>query len=132
MKGKIFAILFVISILLTASIALTSAKTITKTKSEALSKEVYLGYANVYGDGVEENTEIEVSAENNLIVKISENTEIIDFYIEYDLEAANGLNDNCGVSFLLQINGEQKGHNESRNTNKYTRKILHNLLCEEA
>jgi hypothetical protein len=102
-------------LLIVGASIISNAKFIEKknNNSKILNQEVYLGYANIYGDGVQGNTVIEVEAENDLVVKIQTSPTNLDFYIEYDIDTNNGVNDNGAVSFLLQIDGTQVGHNET-------------------
>lgn len=75
-------------------------------------QEVYLGYANIDGDGTEENSNAEASAEAELTIKISSESSIVDFYIDYSI-SCKGVTDSGHISILLQINGEQVGHDET-------------------
>jgi hypothetical protein len=75
-------------------------------------QEVYLGNANIDGDGTEENSNAEASAEADLTIKINSETSIIDFYIDYSI-SCKGITDSGHISLLLQINGEQVGHDET-------------------
>ena len=113
MKRKVLTIIVVIIFLLVGVCTVSNAKTIGNNKSKTLNQDVYLGYANIYGDGIEENTVIEAEAENDLVVKIGTSPDYINFYIEYDIDTNNGLNDNGVITVFLQVNGEQKGHNET-------------------
>jgi hypothetical protein len=115
MKQKFLTIVVIMILLIVGASVTSNAKLIEKknNNSKILNQEVFLGYANIYGDGVQGNTVIEVEAENDLVVKIQTSPTNLDFYIEYDIDTNNGLNDNGAVSFLLQIDGAQVGHNET-------------------
>lgn len=113
MKKKVLAII-VLSIFLIFGVTTgLNAKTIEINKFKTLNQEVYLGYANIYGDGVEENTTIETEAKNDLIVKIETSPDFIDFYIDYEIDTNNALSDHGAITIFLQVNGEQKGNNET-------------------
>jgi len=90
---------------------LRTIKTSSESIEESLNEQKLLGSAYVYGDGIEENTVVDAVAGDDLIIRISSQTEIVDFYITYDI-TCDGDYDEGRVYFLLQINGEEQGQRE--------------------
>jgi hypothetical protein len=111
---KKLIILGILAIFLMSS-ALSSASIIINQneKIKLTNKEIYLGQASIYGDGIEENTTIDLTAENDMTIRISSQTEVVNFYIDYTINTTNGLIDNGAISLLIQINGDNKGNNET-------------------
>jgi len=77
-----------------------------------LNKEIFLGTASIYGDGIEENTVIELDAEIDLSIGIDSQTEIVDFYVDYTM-TCDSLTDNGIVTLFVQINGDNVGLDEA-------------------
>ena len=67
--------------------------------------QILLGSASIFGDGIEENTVVDAIASDDLTISIPSQTEIVEFYITYDI-VCNGDYDEGRAYFLLQINGE--------------------------
>lgn len=111
-KGLIIVGIVAIFLMFTA---LSSASIIRSQKVtiKLANREIYLGQATIYGDGIEENTTIDLVAENDLTIGISAQTEVVNFYIDYSIETNNGLIDNGAISLIVQINGDNKGNNET-------------------
>lgn len=66
-------------------------------------KKIYLGYANITGNGT--SSILEAVAENNLIVAIENKTSYVDFYINYTM-SCNGDTDNGQIWLTVAINGQ--------------------------
>ena len=106
MKKKVLAIIIISIFLIFGVTTGSNAKTIKNNKFKTLNQDVYLGYANIYGDGVEENTTIETDAKNDLVVKIETSPDFIDFYIDYEIDTNNALSDHGVITIFLQVNGD--------------------------
>jgi hypothetical protein len=66
-------------------------------------KQIYLGYANITGNG---NTSIlEAVAENDLLIGIDNKTSYVDFYINYNMKCS-GDADNGQIWLTVAINGQ--------------------------
>lgn len=86
-------------IVLTASSFTIGDTRIMKTSN----KQINLGYAYIWGDG---NTSIlEAVAGNDILIKTDSTTEIVDFFIEYDMDC-EGLVDDGSIWFTLTLGGE--------------------------
>ena len=116
MVKKKYYIFVVFAAVILISSGLSSASIIKKVANanfpKTANKQIYLGQASIYGDGVKENTTINLSAENDLSIGIDSQTEIVDFYITYTM-TCNGTTDDGAITLLIQINGEQKGTNQT-------------------
>ena len=66
-------------------------------------KQIYLGYANITGNGTA--SILEAVAENNLIVGIENKTSYVDFYINYNM-SCSGDTDNGQIWLTVAINGQ--------------------------
>ena len=66
-------------------------------------KQIYLGYANITGNGTA--SILEAVAENNLIVSIENKTSYVDFYINYNM-SCRGDTDNGQIWLTVAINGQ--------------------------
>ena len=66
-------------------------------------KQIYLGYANITGNGTA--SILEAVAENNLIVGIENKTSYVDFYINYNM-SCSGATDNGQIWLIIAINGQ--------------------------
>ncbi len=71
-------------------------------------REIYLGYATIWGDG--NNSILNAVAENNLRIRTETTTEFVDFYIEYEMNC-EGLVDEGIISLTLILNGENVSTN---------------------
>lgn len=65
--------------------------------------EIYLGYASIWGNGT--SNILDASAENNLLIKIDSKSEIVDFYINYDMNC-EGLTDEGVITLALSLDNE--------------------------
>jgi len=120
MSKKLITIAIVISIFLgitTISHAALIDQQFSKDKaSETINaQEVYLGRATIIGDGIKENTTVNASAENDLLIRTESQTSNIDFYIDYSMNC-NGLDDIGGVTLSVQLNGKHEGINVTNTT----------------
>jgi hypothetical protein len=107
---KICAVAIVLTLVLLGIGTVSNAEVINQKitrQPKTASEQILLGSASVFGDGTEENTVVDAIASDDLTVSIASQTEIVDFYITYDIEA-NGDNDFGVVFFGLQINGEHQ------------------------
>jgi hypothetical protein len=114
MNKKIVIMAIISFLLISGAITISNANvikqpTISNINKITANKEVHLGWANIVGDGTEENTTIDVQAENDLIIKTDSKTSYIDFYINYSM-LCDGLTDNGVITLLIQINGENRGN----------------------
>ena len=90
MKRKLCGIVILITIVLLGMSAASNARFINQELPrnmalKTLNAQKLLGSASVFGDGIEENTVVDAVAEDDLIIGISSQTEIVDFYITYDI-----------------------------------------------
>ncbi len=76
-----------------------SAITTYKTNNE----EIYLGYASIWGNGT--SSVLDASVESNLLIKISSKSEIVDFYIDYDMNCES-LTDEGIITLALSLDNE--------------------------
>ena len=76
-----------------------SSNTPFKTNNE----EIYLGYASIWGNGT--SSVLDASVENNLLIKISSKSEIVDFYINYDMNCES-LTDEGIITLALSLDNE--------------------------
>lgn len=74
-------------------------------------QQIYLGQANLYGDGIENNTIIDLKAEKKIFFGIESKVTTVDFYITYSIEC-DGLTDSGFILLLIQINKENRGYVE--------------------
>jgi len=74
-------------------------------------QQIYLGIAHIIGDGIEVNTTVNTATENDIVIKISSETSIVDFYINYSM-VCNGKTDSGLITLIIQINQENIGHSE--------------------
>lgn len=73
------------------------------TDMKTSNREIDLGYASIWGDG---NTSIlNAVAENDLRIRTDSTTEIVDFFIDYDMNC-EGLVDEGIIWLTLTLNGE--------------------------
>jgi len=115
MNKKIVIMAIVSFLLILGAITTSNANVI---KQSAISninqitanKEVNLGWANIVGDGTEENTAVDVDDKNDLIIKTGSKTSYLDFYINYSM-FCDGLTDSGLITLLIQINGGKRGNN---------------------
>ena len=70
---------------------------------ETTNRQIYLGYASIYGNGSYSQLEATAEAFPRGIALESE-TETVDFYIEYDM-VCNGLVDTGSIGLVISING---------------------------
>jgi len=71
--------------------------------SKNTNKQIYLGYAKITGNG--SNSNLEASAENDLVVGIENKTGYVDFYINYDMNCS-GDTDNGQIWLTVAINNQ--------------------------
>ncbi len=115
MKKKIFSITVVMILILLGVTTVSDARMsmskqyskIEKTTTQ--NRVIPLGSATVYGDGIEENTIVEVSIELNE-VKIEPPEEYVDLQMSYSLQC--DADKDIGIVILLaQVNFESRGDN---------------------
>jgi hypothetical protein len=73
-----------------------------------LNEQIYLGYANISGDG--NSSILDGSAENDLSIGIGSTTEIVDFYIDYDI-ACEAIFDFGIASLTIYLDDENVSFN---------------------
>jgi hypothetical protein len=116
MIKKQYFIFVALAVFILISSGMVSANLLKKQTSTNLTKaanrEIYLGSATIYGDGTEENTTVDLNAENDVTIGIDSQTETVDFYITYSMNCS-GVTDNGALTLLIQITGVQKGINET-------------------
>ena len=71
--------------------------------SKNANKQIYLGYANITGNG--SNSILEAVAENDLVVGIENKTGYVDFYINYDMNCS-GDTDSGQIFLTVAINNQ--------------------------
>jgi len=74
-------------------------------------QQIYLGIAHIIGDGSEANTTVDAVTENEMAIKISSETSLVDFFINYSM-VCSGTTDSGLITLIIQINQENKGHVE--------------------
>ena len=114
MNKKIFAITLVTMLILlgaaTASNAKMSIQHSVKEKPAILKKEISLGSATIYGDGIQGNTNVDAVAKKSLTITIGSNQENVDFNISYSIQC-DGDDDIGIVILLVQLGGVSLGYN---------------------
>ena len=70
--------------------------------SETISQQVYLGYANITGNG--SNSILEAVAENDIPIRIDAQSGYVDFYINYDMNCS-GTTDEGVITLTIFLNG---------------------------
>lgn len=106
MKIKIYYHIIVILIILLISISGVNSINIlpsSKLANETFNRDIYLGYANVYGNG--SHSILEAVAENNLAVGIGSGEVLASFYINYNFNCT-GATDSGIISLAISINGQ--------------------------
>lgn len=107
---KFCAVAIVLTILLLGMGTVSNAEVINQKitrQPKTARTQILLGSASIFGDGIEENTVVDAIASDDLTISIPSQTEIVDFYITYDI-VCNGDYDDGRVYFGLQINGENQ------------------------
>lgn len=107
---KICAVAIVLTLLLLGMGTVSNAEVINQKitrQPKTASEQILLGSASIFGDGIEENTVVDATANTDLTISIASQTEIVDFYITYDINC-NGDNDFGNVYFFLQINADNQ------------------------
>jgi hypothetical protein len=107
---KFCAVVIVLTLLLLGMGTVSNAEVINQKitrQPKTANIQILLGSASIFGDGIEENTVVDAIASDDLTISIPSQTEIVDFYITYDI-VCNGDYDEGRVYFLLQINGESQ------------------------
>jgi len=101
---KFCAVAIVLTLLLLGMGTVSNAEVINQKitrQPKTASEQILLGSASIFGDGIEENTVVDAIASDDLTISIASQTEIVDFYITYDI-VCNGDNDFGIVYFFLQ------------------------------
>jgi hypothetical protein len=80
-KNRKIAIYLVIFSII--SLTFTETMAIDNNRISNFNEQIYLGYANISGDG--NSSILDGSAENDLSIGIDSTTEMVDFYIDYDI-----------------------------------------------
>ena len=87
-----------------------SIKHLVQEESTIADKEISLGSASVYGDGIEGHTNVDAIASKDLTINIGSDQENVDFNISYSIQC-DGEEDIGMVILLVQLNGESLGSN---------------------
>ncbi len=108
MKKKIISILLVgilILVGLTASANAININQVIKQRNlNNANREIPIGSASIYGDGIEENTIVDAVARKNLRIGITAKQETVDLYIDYSINCSGSVDE--GLVYLnVQING---------------------------
>ena len=105
-KSAILTLLIILIVLSTATISTTAIKqrSIRDLSSETLNRQVYLGFANITGNG--NSSTLEAVAENFKIGLGSESS-YVDFYINYDMNCGETIFDGVGLITLIITIGDQ-------------------------
>lgn len=90
--------LFLITIIINSGIS-----TQTNLYKKNANNRIYLGYASIWGNG--NQSTLEATVENNIRIKTESTTEIVDFYIEYDI-VCESLTDEGIITLTLLLDGE--------------------------
>jgi len=110
---KIFAITLVTMLILlgatTASNAKMNIQHSDEEKPAILKKEISLGSATIYGDGIQGNTNVDAAVREGLTIKIGSNQEYVDFNISYSIQC-DGEDDIGIVILLVQLGGVSLGY----------------------
>lgn len=113
MNKKLITIIVVTSLIFLGMATGTSAKInlneFVKSKSALAEREIFLGTGYIYGDGIEENSICDAVTVKDLIIKISADTEVVDFYMTYDIQC-NGSFDEGHVYLFIMINDVEIGN----------------------
>jgi len=105
MKSTIISILTILIVLSTAIISTTAIeqRSIRDLPSETINRQVYLGFANIIGNG--SSSTLEAVAENDLAIGLGSEGGYADFYINYDMNCS-GTTDEGLITLTISINGE--------------------------
>jgi len=76
--------------------------------NENANQQIYLGSASIIGNG--NNSILEASAENDLLIGIDAKSSNVDFYIDYNMNC-NGATDEGVITLTIFINDENKSFN---------------------
>ncbi len=104
-KLAIISVLIILIVLSTSTISTTAIKqrSIRDLSSETINRQVYLGFANIIGNGG--SSTLEAVAENDLAIGIDSKSEYVDFYINYDMNCS-GTTDEGIITLTISINGQ--------------------------
>ena len=108
MNNKIRKIALYLVIFSIISLTFTETMAINNNRISNLNEQIYLGYANISGDG--NSSILDGSAENDLNIGIGSTTEIVDFYIDYDI-TCEALFDFGIVSLTIFLDDENTSYN---------------------
>ena len=104
-KSAIITVLTILIVLSTATISTTAIKqrSIRDLSSETLNRQVYLGFANITGNGT--SSTLEAVAKNDLLIGLDSESSYVDFYINYDMNCS-GTTDEGIITLTISINGQ--------------------------
>ena len=113
MNRKLTTISVVAILILISTTTITNATTMkhrsnNDLSSETISQQVYLGYANITGNG--SNSILEAVAENDIPIRIDAQSGYVDFYINYDMNCS-GTTDEGVITLTIFLNGQNISFN---------------------
>lgn len=89
------------------------------------SNAIYLGYASIIGEG--NSSVLEAHTDNEIRIKIESESELLDFYIDFDM-ACNGVTDEGIIVLTLSFDGENVSTNITQTpTTKMGSLFLHDV-----
>ena len=112
MKRKLISIA-VVSILLilgaaTVSNAKMSIKNVSTNQQVGANRVIEIGTANIFGDGIEPNTEVDAVCDLEREIQLDAASEIVDLELEYDI-VTEGDTDFGLIIIFAQLNGQSVG-----------------------
>jgi hypothetical protein len=94
-----------------------------------VNRAVYLGSAKIYGEG--NWSRIDVQAENDVLIKIDSKNELVDFFIDYEMEC-RGVTDEGIITLTVSLNGENISLNITQTpTSKMGRLFVKNVYVAQ-
>ena len=87
----IILILFILSTAAISNALVIKQPQIKNANSDTINRQIYIGYASIIGNG--SSSILEAVAENDLLIGISYNTALVDFYIDYDMNCSGATDE---------------------------------------
>ena len=112
MKRKILSIAVVSLLLILGAATVSNAKMSVKSESNnkqiSNNKVIDIGSVNIFGDGIEPNTEVDAECTLEREIKLDATSEIVDFELDFDI-VTEGDTDFGLIIVFAQLNGQSVG-----------------------